>query len=99
MQIVRLRKNQKLFFAVLAIFGLIGLFCTLFHHHADGQQHDDCQVCRLAQQIVSFFVFAAVALISLVLASKKFFAVPIANFTPLFLSSNLQDRAPPIFSC
>jgi len=98
MQISRVRKNQKLLFAVLAVFLLVGLFCTLLHHHADGQDHADCVVCRLAQQVVGFFVFALVALINLAVSSRKCFVVPPTNFTSLFLSSSLKDRAPPIFA-
>jgi len=99
MQIIRLRKNQKLLFTILTVFLLIGLFCTLFHHHADGQDHADCVVCRLAQQVVGFFVFTLVALVGLAVSFRKFFAVPQRSFISLFLASSLQDRAPPVFSC
>jgi len=84
---------------MLSLFLIVGIFAILFHHHADGQDHADCVVCRLAQQVVSFFIFALIALVVLAVSSRKFFAVPLTNFTSLFLSSNLKDRAPPIFSC
>ncbi len=99
MHILRMRESHRLLFVLVAIFLLVGLFFVLFHHHADGQDHPEhCFICRLAQQIVSFFVLAVAALIGLSLSSKRHFVISLRSFISLLFSSKLQNRAPPVFA-
>src|SRR3990167_2498164 len=98
MQMMKMRKSFKFLFAAMAVFLLFSFFFVLFHHHADGQEHADCIICRLTQQIVGFFVLTIAALIGLSQSSKRFFVVSIHNFVSLLFSSKLQNRAPPVLA-
>ena len=91
--------RQKLLFALVAIFILVGFFFVLFHHHPDGEDHRaDCIVCRLVQYLVGLFALALIALISLIRNFKGIVGSFLRIFISLLLSSSLRDRAPPVLA-
>jgi hypothetical protein len=93
MKLGRIRFSKK-FFLVLTLLVIACLFLTIFHHHADGQDHADCPVCRLVQQAAAIIILAIVAILP---AAQRIDFLPCLNenFTAVFSPSSLQGRAPP----
>ena len=90
-------KDKRLLFLGVALLILAAFVLALFHHHADGRDHQDCPVCQLIQHFSALALFSAVAFIT-ALAALKDFPTQTFSFVPLLLPSNLQGRAPPRLS-
>jgi hypothetical protein len=99
MSLISLRRDQKVILIILSLLLFITVFITLLHHHADGQQHGDCAVCRLVQQIVGFFILALISFFGLMLNVQSFFRDTPLKSVQIFLVTGLSGRAPPFFSC
>lgn len=94
---MQLRKDKRLLFLAVAFLILAAFVLALFHHHADGGDHQDCPVCQLIQHVFGLIILAVVALIT-TLAAPKDFPTENFSFVSLLLPSNRQGRAPPLLS-
>lgn len=92
----KLLENQKLFAVLTALVLLASFLVVLFHHHEDDEQHSDCAICRLAQQIFTFFAAIFIAFIANLSVSRRFFSASSEFFVSLLLASRLLGRAPPL---
>lgn len=94
---MKLGKRKKTFVVIAVFFLLFSVFLVLFHHHQDGQNKQDCAVCRLVQQIVFCFALGLAILITVPSRSQKFFET-FRGFTSLLFTLKLHSRAPPLLS-
>jgi hypothetical protein len=90
------RKGSKLLL-VLAAFLLISFTLAFFHHHSEGQQSDDCDVCAFVHHLAGYLVISILGLIGSLLA-QRWLRIFSQSFNSLLRSSTLQGRAPPLFS-
>ena len=77
---------------------LLALALAPLHHHEDGLLHSDCALCRLSQEIFSFFLVLLFVFLFSPARSRQFAPVVLKKYRPLYLTSKLRDRAPPSFS-
>ena len=73
-------------------------FMGVFHHHNDGQQHNDCKICMVQSSIANADTPVDVLYLSLV---ESHFESIITHFTNLHtkrVENSLYARAPPHIS-
>lgn len=87
-------RNQKFWAVILAVVMLAALFAVLFHHHEHGDHHEDCAVCRLVQQIISFTGFVLLSFFLLKIKAERFLETSKKIVSLLFIR-DLSGRAPP----
>lgn len=95
-KIMMMRFHQKPILVAAAFLILAALFLSFLHHHADGQDFDNCVVCKFVRQIVLLgLAFAVFLLFS---PAQDFPFLREDRFLSLFLTSKLRTRAPPLLS-
>ena len=88
--------RRKPIFLVITLIVFSALLLAFFHHHAHGENAQDCSVCNFVKQVVSLLALAVILFCSE--APKKFFDALHLSLTPLLSSSQLNTRAPPLLS-
>ncbi|WP_428737703.1 hypothetical protein [Sulfurimonas sp.] len=81
--------------------GIILFLATLmgsFHHHDDGRQHEDCQVCTLQSTMLDSDVPQTSTFLTYLENFSEAIVTPLFSVYKVEYISNVNSRAPPQFS-
>lgn len=81
--------------------GIVLFVATLmgsFHHHHDGKQHNDCQVCTIQSTITDADTPSGSIYLSYLENFSEVIVTPLFSLCNVEYISNVNSRAPPQFS-
>ena len=81
--------------------GIILFLATLmgsFHHHDDGRQHEDCQVCTIQSTMLDSDVPTTSVYLAYLENFSEAIVTPLLSINKVGDISNVNSRAPPQFS-
>lgn len=86
-------KKYQIFILALVF---VGTLLSSFHYHADINEHDDCQVCVLQNNLVSADLSSSIELDKVALYFETSAYSTSLDTSPVH--KNFNSRAPPSFS-
>ncbi len=74
---------------------LLASFMESFHHHHDGLQHSDCQICSIAASIADADTPVEVHYLSELFLQSEATLAPLQNSIVASVQDHYKSRAPP----
>jgi len=83
------------YFSIIYVFAIL---MGVFHHHHDGKQHSDCQVCSIQSNLANADTPTDVVYLSQLDIAFESIVVKFANLHSKKTKNFLNARAPPYIS-
>ncbi len=74
---------------------LLASFMGSFHHHHDGLQHSDCQICTIAASIANADTPVEVHYLTKLSLQSEATLAPLQTSIVSFVQNHYKSRAPP----
>jgi len=90
--------KQKLVAKYISIIFIIATFMGTLHYHNDIQEHNDCQICTIQNDLTNVDTPSDVEYVQSDLIQNKAILTSLKNFQQQKNTFTFSARAPPLFS-
>ena len=90
--------KQKLIVKYISIIFILATFMGFLHHHNDIQEHNDCKMCTIQNNLTNIDTPVEVSYLTSIFTPSESLPNPLPSFEKKRLISTNTARAPPITS-
>ena len=90
--------KQKFIVKYISIIFIFATFMTSFHHHNDMQEHDDCQICTIQNNIVDIDTPIDITYFTILSTVSESITLSLENLQTQKDHKTFSARAPPFYS-
>lgn len=77
---------------------IVAMSMSVFHHHNDLKQHNDCQICTISHNLVDIDTPIEVSYLTTLTLKSESITAKLTDLHQKAVISRLKARAPPLFS-
>ncbi len=90
--------KQKFIVKYISLIFVIAIFMGAFHHHNDMQEHSDCQICTIQNNLIDIDTPNTVSYLTSFSIQSEAVVANLKNFQLQEKILTFSARAPPLFS-